>query len=747
MKKQLLGVLLSAVLLFGQVQGLYAADAAEADGSEVIAAEEETQEQELPDAADPEPAEEADPADIADPGPAEEEVTEENADAAVAGLRYGLIVSDPVTIGGKSYSFSAEVAYYSRVLYSGKKIKADTDLQAVPVSTDLEELARELTNAADVSGLIQWKFSAKKNKKCGSDAYFTVKAAVNKSVAKSIGLKGKALTNFKKALKKFNKAAGAVKMRFSICTDPDKEEVPAIKPVKINSKNFPDKNFRKVISGRTYDRDGNHVLDATEIGLTLNIYCEGMKIKSLKGVEYFTDLQGLWCKDNKIKSLDLSKNRDLRGVWCSGNLFTTLDFSDNPELVWVYCYDCKLRSLNVANNPRMAFIECNTNPLTVLDVSRNPELEHLTCGTCELKSLDLSNNPRLAHLDAFSNHFTELDISRNPKMKRLDIWNNPGLGSIDISHNPGLQYYNCAANGVESIDVSHHPELTKLICSYNDITELDLSRNPKLAYLDCACNEISVLDLSENHYVHFLQAFTNTFTELDIGNNPFLIKTYNEGVMKDESAVCNGHSWTIDYGGETSIEKNIYFLCFDDAVDLHAEPTFAFPEYPYTDDDEPIRDDQITREAAVQFLYEMAGSPAVSGSSGFTDVEAGSRYEAALIWGEENHICRGYPFTSSENFGVGRCLRRQDLAYMLMRYSEFAGYNRSIDFGRSDDYIDYFDIDYYAWEAVCWSATWQIISGKGEEGAPKEEQRFDPHGKVTKNEFDAAIDRLMEVNR
>ena len=207
-----------------------------------------------------------------------------------------------------------------------------------------------------------------------------------------------------------------------------------VKGVKIDKNNFPDDVFRKVISGSDYDRNGNGYLDDKEIGLTINIYCEGMGIKSIKGVEFFTALQGLWCKDNKIKTMDLSNNKDLRGVWCSGNQYTSLDFSDNPELLWVYCYDCNLTSLNVSDNPKMAFIECNTNPLKELDVSKNPELEHLTCGTCELSELDLSNNTKLTHLDAFSNKLTRLDISNCPKMKRLDIWNNKGLGSIDISN-------------------------------------------------------------------------------------------------------------------------------------------------------------------------------------------------------------------------------------------------------------------------------------------------------------------------
>lgn len=525
------------------------------------------------------------------------------------------------------------------------------------------------------------------------------------------------------------------------------EKVSAAQAVEINEANFPDPVFRSVVAASDIDRDGNGILDENEIALTTNIYCEGMGVKSVQGVEYFTALQGLWCKDNAIESMDLSNNKNIHGVWCSGNRFTSLDFSANPELEWVYCYDCNLTYLNVSNNPKLAYLECNTNPLGTLDVSHNPVLEHLTCGTCELTSLDVSKNPKLSHLDAFQNHLTTLDVTNNPKMKQLDIWNNPGLGSIDVSKNPGLQYYNCAYNGVTSIEVSNNPELQKLICSYNSISSLDLSHNPKLFYLDCACNKISALDLSKNTEIHFLQAFTNSFTTLNIGNNRFLVKTYTDGVKKDESAVCNGHSWTIDYGGESSTgDDDLYFLCFDDTVSLITESSDKPSEKDNKSDDKETGD-FVTRETVIWTLYDLAGKPAVSGSeSRFSDVKKDAWYEDALLWGEKNSICVGYPDVSSDTFGVGEWLTRQDMALMLMRYSEYKDYKRAIDFGRTDDYIDYYDIDQYAWEAVTWAVTWNIMSGKGEPGAPKEEQKFDPHGKVTRAEFEETLRNMLAAN-
>ncbi|MCR4638597.1 MAG: hypothetical protein K5677_05140 [Ruminococcus sp.] len=144
----------------------------------------------------------------------------------------------------------------------------------------------------------------------------------------------------------------------------------------------------------------------------------------------------------------------------------------------------------------------------------------------------------------------------------------------------------------------------------------------------------------------------------------------------------------------------------------------------------------------------MAGKPSVSGlKSRFKDVEHGAWYENALLWGEKNSMFLGYPNVLSDTFGVGKWVTREDIALMLMRYSEYKNYERAIDFGRSDDFMDYFEVDFDHWEAICWACTWHIMEGKGEEGAPKEERRLDPKGKATRTEYTEMINRMLEVNK
>ncbi len=521
-------------------------------------------------------------------------------------------------------------------------------------------------------------------------------------------------------------------------------------PVRISSSTFPDPNFRAVVSA-DFDRDKNGILDSDEIVYARNLWCVDKGIKSLKGIEYLKELRGIYCMQNQISSWDLSKNTLLTGIWCSDNLFTSLDFTVNENLEWVYAYNCRLTSINVKDNKEISYLELNSNPLKTIDVSHNEKLEHLMVGDCDMDTLDVTHNPNLQHLDAFRNHFKSLDLSNNPKMKRLDVWDNPDLGDVDTSNMPGLQYYNCAANGCTSVDVSKNPELTKLICSYNreNLKSIDVSNNPKLTILQCQDNTLESLDVSNNPQLRFLYAAYNLFTTINIGDNPFLIQTLNEGIKKAE--YYSSTSWHIDYGGDDSTGgDNKFYLWLDNDVKIlkNATRPGLSDEFP-PDDPNLDTSNLITRETMVQTLYQMAGKPSVSGlKSRFTDVLPGQWYTDALLWGEANAICVGYPYMSADRFGVGQWLTRQDLMLMLMRYTEYKeNWERSIDFGRSDDFMDYFDVDYDHWEAVCWAATWHIMEGKGAPGAPKEERKIDPYGKATKTEVIEMIERMYELNK
>ena len=87
--------------------------------------------------------------------------------------------------------------------------------------------------------------------------------------------------------------------------------------VAINSTNFPDPNFRAIVASATYDQDQNGYISDYEGTHVNNMHCENSNIYSIKGIEYFPGITGLWCLNNNISSWDLSKNTRCPRNWYS----------------------------------------------------------------------------------------------------------------------------------------------------------------------------------------------------------------------------------------------------------------------------------------------------------------------------------------------------------------------------------------------------------------------------------------------
>ncbi len=525
--------------------------------------------------------------------------------------------------------------------------------------------------------------------------------------------------------------------------------VSAATGVPIDEAHFPDPNFRAVVASATYDKDRNGYLSQTEIEHTWNLHCENSDIYSIKGVEYFTDIKGLWIKGNHISEMDLSSNKELVGIWCSFNDFTSLDFSDCPKLQWVYCFNCKLESINFRNNPEMAYIECNSNPnLKTLDLSQNPKLENLFCSKCGLTSLDLSNNPLLCELAVFYNNLTSIDVSKNTHLRRLDIWHNPKLGDVDVSNLPDLQYYNCAWTKMNNIDVSHNPELVELVCGYNKgkLKSLDTSHNPKLAYLAVECDvDLKALDLSNNPRLYYLLAFgLSSINKIDISKNSRLCKAYNEGVYVHETEKLGAvYSKTINYGGsEDPFDQLRHCVCFDDRVQIIANYNGTdVPDSVVNSNDFHSDSEQFaTRADAILALYKQCGSPAVTGTSTFTDVPADAAYADAVAWGQKNLICFGYPKICDKTFCPDELISRQDFGLMTHRVADLYKLGTAFDYGRSDWFDDSNDIDFYAWGAFTWAIQWSIVPLK------KGDNNCYPHGRMTLSEVKAGAAGVFDLD-
>ena len=112
------------------------------------------------------------------------------------------------------------------------------------------------------------------------------------------------------------------------------QEVMAPNPdgVAIDEAHFPDYNFRTAVANE-FDTDGNGYLSSGEMTNVTDISVDNLNIASLAGIEYFTELTNLRCDDNKLTTLDLSRNTKLEYIYCHDNLIRQIDFSNNPGII------------------------------------------------------------------------------------------------------------------------------------------------------------------------------------------------------------------------------------------------------------------------------------------------------------------------------------------------------------------------------------------------------------------------------
>ena len=141
----------------------------------------------------------------------------------------------------------------------------------------------------------------------------------------------------------------------------------------------------------------------------------------------------------------------------------------------------------------------------------------------------------------------------------------------------------------------------------------------------------------------------------------------------------------------------------------------------------------LTRAQFVTILYRMAGTPAISGASAFTDVLEGRYYTDAVIWATENGITKGI---GNDLFDPYAAVTRQQMVTFLYRYAQYTG----ADVSEKADLSGYTDADSvsgYAREAMAWAVGNEIIVGVSQ-------TQLDPRATATRAQAAKVVQRLYE---
>lgn len=160
----------------------------------------------------------------------------------------------------------------------------------------------------------------------------------------------------------------------------------------------PDNNFEQALITLGLDCALDDYVFTSNISNLTELNIEGKAITNLTGIEAFSSLQDLYCKDNNLTSLDVSMLSNLRFLDLENNSLTSLNIKGLNNLTQVICWFNNLTTLDLSDTPNLVYLDCDFNDFTSLDVSKLTHLVDFYCSGNQLTSMDVRG---LTDLDYF----------------------------------------------------------------------------------------------------------------------------------------------------------------------------------------------------------------------------------------------------------------------------------------------------------------------------------------------------------
>lgn len=143
----------------------------------------------------------------------------------------------------------------------------------------------------------------------------------------------------------------------------------------------------------------------------------------------------------------------------------------------------------------------------------------------------------------------------------------------------------------------------------------------------------------------------------------------------------------------------------------------------------------MNRAMLVTVLYRAAGSPEMTVTTNFTDLNANSYYYNAVVWANAMGVVDG---TSETTFSPDDPVTRQQIAVILYRYAALSGRADGTDVAGLDHFADRAQVGDYALRAMGWAVAKGIITGT-------DENTLSPNDPATRAQVVVMLHRYLAV--
>ena len=432
-------------------------------------------------------------------------------------------------------------------------------------------------------------------------------------------------------------------------------------------------------------------LDLHPLSNLQKLSCSKMQLKKLD-VDRCTGLRELYCYDNRIETLDLRSNKKLEALQCQNNRLSWLNLSSNTALdpARVDCsgnvYDIKVdRNLQYRVYPDLPcygategtyFTAARASDWTGGTVSKVDGWDVLTLDNARVKEVTYKYDTGNAKIGKVA--FTlktevpakYITISFDPnggtgtmKPMRVKAGENYTLPECTFTPPEGREFA-----GWLAVNGTVYPAGTKVISSYD--------QSFKATWKDKEAAEITIT-FEPNGGTGTMQPM-----KVKSGEGFFLPEcafTPPEGKEFAGWLASNGNVFPAGmlsyYYNDATLKATWKDKAEVDVTEMFTDVTknWAYPGIQYCvthgimggmGDGTFAPTGTTTRAQIVQILYNLEGTPAVSGTTPFTDLTA-NWYKPAILWAYQNNVVAG---TSPTTFDPERPVTREQIAVILTQY-------------------------------------------------------------------------------
>ncbi len=282
---------------------------------------------------------------------------------------------------------------------------------------------------------------------------------------------------------------------------------------------IPDNTLREYIKNTAAD-SADTFTNLQAAKYTGSFDLKALKITSIKGLEFFPNLNELDMSGCKFAELDLSALTGLRNLLL--NHSTNLDHLNISGLK-------KLETLDIGSTKLIGF-DLTALPSTLkklnveslkyesIDFSMWPNLEEININLNKLTSLDLSKCSKIKTVNASANDLTQVNVKGCTSLEFFNSTYNANLTNVDFSDCPNIKNLYLTRTGITNISLTPFASnLTELCVAHVKLTSLDLAGCTALTYLECQDTGLGgAVDFSSSPKLEVIRCEENKFTSVDV---------------------------------------------------------------------------------------------------------------------------------------------------------------------------------------------------------------------------------------